>query len=46
MEVSVPLATEKASTPMSMMRMQYTFSMAVPPEMSPYPTVVIVVMVK
>jgi hypothetical protein len=46
MEARVPLANEKAMTPITMIKMQNTFSTLVLPLISPYPTVVIVVTVK
>ena len=45
-ELSVPVANENEITPMSISTMQIIFSEFVPPEMSPNPTVVIVVTVK
>ena len=45
-ELSVPVAKEKASTPQRTRTMQMSFSASVPPEMSPKPTVVMVVTVK
>ena len=45
-ELNVPVAKEKASTPKRTRTMQMSFSPIVPPEMSPNPTVVIVVTVK
>ena len=46
MELRVPVAKEKAMTPITMSTRQMIFSCVVPPEMSPNPTVVIVVTVK
>ena len=45
-ELNVPVANEKAITPMTIRVMQIIFSEIEPPEMSPYPTVVMVVIVK
>ena len=41
-----PVAKEKAITPMIMITIQKIFSISLLPEISPYPTVVIVVTVK
>ena len=46
MELNVPVANEKAITPKRTRMMQIDLSAIVPPEMSPNPTVVIVVTVK
>ena len=45
-ELSVPVANEKEITPITISTAQRMRSPVVPPEMSPKPTVVIVVMVK
>ena len=45
-ELSVPVAKENEMTPISMRKRQTICSEIVPPEMSPKPTVVIVVRVK
>ena len=45
-ELRVPVAKEKEITPMSITIMQITCSSSVPPEISPKPTVVMVVKVK
>ena len=45
-ELRVPVAKEKEITPMSMTIMHMICSSSVPPEISPNPTVVIVVNVK
>ena len=45
-ELKVPVANENAMTPITMRVIQIIFSEMVPPEMSPNPTVVIVVIVK
>lgn len=46
MEASDPLANEKLMTPVTMITVQNIFSCQVEIVISPYPTVVIVVMVK
>ena len=46
MELRVPVANENETTPMNMMMMQMILSAFVPPDISPKPTVVIVVNVK
>ena len=46
MELRVPVAKEKDMTPMTMRIRQIICSVVVPPDMSPKPTVVIVVIVK
>ena len=46
MEAKAPLANEKETTPMIIIMMQKTYSRPLAAEMSPYPTVVIVVTVK
>ena len=46
MEESDALETEKDITPRSMSKMAPIFSVEVPPEISPYPTVVMVVIQK
>ena len=46
MELSVPVANENEITPMTISATQIILSNVVPPEMSPNPTVVIVVIVK
>ena len=45
-ELRVPVANENETTPMNMMMMQMILSASVPPDISPKPTVVIVVNVK
>ena len=45
-EDNEPVANENAITPRIMITIQKIFSMSLLPEMSPYPTVVIVVTVK
>ena len=45
-EVKEPFANEKARTPSIMTIVQYTLSTIVVPEISPYPTVVMVVTVQ
>ena len=45
-ELNVPVAKEKEITPMTINTMQIIFSVVVPPDMSPKPTVVMVVIVK
>ena len=45
-ELKVPVANENAMTPITLRVIQIIFSEMVPPEMSPNPTVVIVVIVK
>ena len=46
MELRVPVAKEKDMTPMTMRIKHIICSVVVPPDMSPKPTVVIVVIVK
>ena len=45
-ELRVPVAKEKEITPITISAMHMIFSKIVPPDMSPKPTVVIVVIVK
>ena len=45
-ELRMPVAMEKAITPITIRTRHMIFSRVVPPEMSPNPTVVIVVTVK
>ena len=45
-ELKVPVAKEKETTPMNIITMQMIRSASVPPDISPNPTVVIVVNVK
>ena len=45
-ELRVPVANEKDITPISITMMQIIYSSPVPPDISPNPTVVIVVKVK
>ena len=45
-ELRVPVEKEKDMTPITIMPMHIIFSEIVPPDMSPKPTVVIVVIVK
>ena len=45
-ELSVPVAKEKEMTPINITMMHITYSSSVPPEISPNPTVVMVVKVK
>ena len=45
-ELNVPVANENAMTSITMRVMQIIFSEIDPPEMSPYPTMVMVVIVK
>jgi hypothetical protein len=46
MDASEPVENENAITPTSISMMQKTFSYLVPPPISPYPTVVMVVITK